>query len=137
MRKIVHVAVALIGIAWSLPAVAQSAPRKYLSAASNNATLVKAGASRITSILAVNTGAAVYFLKLYDKATSPVCGTDIPVITIPVPFLASNAGTVLLENSTGLNFRNGVGFCLTGGIADNDNSNAAAGVAINLGVTGQ
>jgi hypothetical protein len=138
MRRIIGLAVVMVClIAWPLSAVAQSAPKKYLSAATTNATLVKAGPSRVTTIVAVNTGAAVYFLKLYNKATAPVCGTDVPVMTIPVPFVSGNAAAVSIANANGIMFPLGVGFCLTGGIADNDNTAAATGVAVNLGVTGQ
>ena len=113
-------------------AFAQSAPYHYLTAASTNSNLVQAGRLSLHDILAVNTTATIYYLKLYDKATAPTCGTDIPKLTIPLS--ASTSGVVTpLSSTLGFYFQLGIGFCVVGGIADTDNSNAATGVAINLG----
>lgn len=112
--------------------VSGSTPVHYLSAASTNATNIKASAGTLHSITAINTTATIYYLKLYDKATAPTCGTDTPVHTLPVPASATAAG-LTVNPFLGLNFANGIGFCLVGGIADNDTANAATGVAINVG----
>lgn len=115
------------------PALAQSAPKKYLSAASTNATLVQTGRAVVYTLAAVNTTATIYYLKLYNKATAPTCGTDTPVMTIPVP--ASTAGDgIVVAPTVGILFQLGLGFCLTGAIGDSDTTNAATGVAINFGV---
>lgn len=131
MRRILLAVAALLMIGSA--AHAQSAPKKYLSAATTNSTLVLGRASYVNMIMAVNTTATIYYLKFYNKVTAPVCGTDVPVLTVPV--LANSA--VSLPVSLGLNFSAGVGFCLVGGIADNDNSVAATGVVINVGITGR
>ncbi len=131
-------AAALVVIAALLPASAnelQGKPYSYLSQASNNATLVYAGPALLKFLLPVNTTTTIYYLKLYDKATAPSCGTDIPVLRIPVP-VHTDGGAVPIEVG-GIQFTNGVGFCLVAGIADSDNTNAATGVAINLGVAWQ
>lgn len=107
-------------------------PVHYLSAASTNATNVKASAGTVTSVTAVNTTATLYYLKLYDKASAPTCGTDTPVQTYPVPASATGAG-LTVNPVNGFAFSLGIGFCLTGGIADADTASAATGVAINLG----
>lgn len=125
-------------------AEAQSYPYHYLSAASNNATLVwpPSGSNLATPralvklVLPINTTSTIYYLHLYNKGTAPVCGTDVPVMTIPVPQSSGAGGGVSTPTPDGLYFPLGFGFCLTGGIADNDNTNAAAGVALNFGVTG-
>jgi hypothetical protein len=116
---------------------AQSAPKHYLSAASTNSTLVLNRPSLVKMINAVNTTATLYYLKLYNKATAPTCNTDVPVLTVPVPASATGGAPVQIPIPDGLLFPLGVGFCLTGGIADNDNTSAATGVAINLAVTGR
>lgn len=110
-------------------------PVHYLSAASNNATNVKPAPGALYNLIAVNTTATIYYLKLYDKATAPTCGTDIPVHTLPVPPTpaSSSPAPLVLDSTVGINFNSGIGFCLTGGIADNDNTVAATGVAINFG----
>jgi hypothetical protein len=112
--------------------VAGSTPVHYLSAATTNSTNVKATAGTLLSLTAVNTTATLYYLKLYDKATAPTCGTDTPVHTLPVPASATGAG-LTVNPFPGLNFANGIGFCLTGALADADATSAATGVAINLG----
>lgn len=134
MRKIIgFVAVAMITLcAWSLPSFAQSAPKKFLSAATVNSTLVRGSSALLTTGLIANTTATAYYVKLYNKATAPVCGTDVPVWTVPVP-----AGNVALPLGNGLLFPAGLGFCITANMADNDNIAAAAGVVVNLGVSGR
>lgn len=131
-----YILAALAALLFAGAAQAQSVPRHYLSAATTNATLVRAGKGLLKVLLPVNTTSTIYYLKFYDKATLPVCGTDTPVLTIPVPNAAGAGGGVSLPSSDGLQFFNGLGFCLTGGIADNDATVAATGVVINLGVSG-
>lgn len=135
MLRLVALAGALL--AGCAPALAQSAPLKYLSAASTNSTLVRAGATVLNALVPINTTTTLYYLKLYSKATAPTCGTDAPLWTVPIPFGASNSGGGVALPTGGLSFPLGLGFCLTGGIADADTSSAAAGVAINLGVSGK
>lgn len=107
-------------------------PVYYLSAASTNATLISAGWRTLTSVTVINTTATIYYLKFYNKATAPTCGTDVPAQNYPIP--ASTAGNgVSIPLGIGLGFPLGLGFCLVGGIAENDASNAATGIVINLG----
>lgn len=115
------------------PASAQSRPSKVLSATGLNSTVVWTGNAQLRTLLAVNTTSTVYYLKLYAKATAPTCGTDIPLFTLP---LGPTYGGVGVPSNVGLSFPAGLGMCLTGGIADNDTTPAAAGVAINFGVSG-
>jgi hypothetical protein len=115
-------------------AFAQSAPKHYLSTASTNCNLVQTGKVILRNVLPVNTTAVIYYLKLYDKATAPVAASDVPVLTLPVPVSTARASSPIFSVD-GFSFLNGMGFCLTGGIADNDNTNAATGVAINFGVS--
>lgn len=129
----------LIAIAFFLlPAMAyaQSAPVHFLSAASNNSTIVQTGKVVLHVLLPINTTATLYYLKLYDKATAPTCGTDVPKLTVPVPSTGTvnQGGGVSLPSADGLVFINGFGFCLTGGIADNDNTSAATGIVLNFGI---
>lgn len=55
------------------------------SAATTNAALVLTGASSMPFFYATNEGASYAYVKLYNKATTPVVGTDIPEMTIPIP----------------------------------------------------
>jgi hypothetical protein len=57
----------------------------------------------------------------------------VPVATYPVPFGASSAGGgVVIDFSQPAVFVNGLAFCITGALADNDSTNAATGVVVNL-----
>lgn len=127
---------ALIAVGFALPAHAQSVPVKYDSLASTNATLVMAGTGhKITSIVALNSTVALYWLKLYDTAVAPTCGAGTPVQKYAIPFGSSNSGGgFVLPIPDGMQFFNGIGFCLTGAQADNDTTNAATGVVLNFTV---
>src|SRR3974377_574167 len=61
------------------------APVSYLSTASTNSTLVQGGVTVLKAIVPINTTATATFLKLYDKAPAPTCGTDVPKWRVPVP----------------------------------------------------
>jgi len=78
---------------------------KLNSAATNNATLIKAGTGQLYSLVVTNNNAAVRYLKVYDKATLPVPGTDVPALTIQIPigtYVHLNFGTFGLSYSLGL-----------------------------------
>jgi hypothetical protein len=136
MRRLIAAAFALCLALAPLAAAAQSRPMKFDSAASTNATEVIIGKAQIRMIALINTTTTIYYLKFYDVAAAPTCGTTTPVVwKVPVPFGTSNAGGgAIIPIPDGLDFSNGIGFCLTGSNADNDSSNAATGVTINLGV---
>lgn len=107
-------------------------PFSALSTASNNSTLVYNDRALGKNLTVVNTTNTQFFLKLYDKKSAPTCGTDTPVWRVPIPPQNTGSGVVAVSLED-LEFFSGIGFCLTGGsIADNDNTNAATGVAINL-----
>jgi hypothetical protein len=101
---------------------------KYLSTASNNQTLVATGGRALFDITAFNTNAATAYLKFYNKATAPTCGTDIPIAVIPlVQNIPVNSTSIV-----GRLFNLGLGFCIVAGLADNDNTNATTGIVTNI-----
>ena len=55
------------------------------SAASTNGSLILTGTSGLHAFYATNTGATSAFVKLYNKATAPIVGTDVPAMILPVP----------------------------------------------------
>ena len=55
------------------------------SAATTNATSVKTTGGTIYNIVASNTGVTDVYLKIYNKASAPTVGTDIPVHTCVIP----------------------------------------------------
>lgn len=115
----------------------QSTPFHYLSLASNNSTLVTgAGQNILKWVIVYNNTATIYYLKFYNKATAPTCGTDVPSITIPLPPNTTSTGVLGLSFDD-TRFTLGVGFCITALQADNDNTIAATGITVNLGTVNQ
>jgi hypothetical protein len=141
MRNIVRsIGLSLLLSIASFSAHAQSmrvTPSHFLSTVSTNSNLVMPGPLLLQWIVAGNTNAStIYYLKLYNKTTAPTCGTDTPALTIPIPPNNTGGGTLPI-GIEGAQFPLGLGFCLTGLIADNDNSPATTGVALNFGVVPQ
>tara|TARA_R100000541_G_scaffold56507_1_gene65960 strand:- start:800 stop:1258 length:459 start_codon:yes stop_codon:yes gene_type:complete len=110
-----------------------SLPFRLISAATTNATSVKASAGKIVTITGLSTNAStVSFLKIYDKATAPVVGTDVPVMTIPIPTHTQGAG-IVIPICNGVTFLNGIALAITGAVSDSDTTAVAADeVVINL-----
>jgi hypothetical protein len=99
------------------------------SAASTNGALILTGTSGLQAFWASNIGASAAFVKLFNKATAPVVGTDVPEMIIPVPAAVGGVPGVV-EISPGFNgyrFPLGLGIAITGGSADSDTTAVAAG----------
>ena len=94
-----------------------------LSDATTNAVLVKASAGAISHIFACNTSASWKYIKLYNKATAPVVGTDTPLFVFGIPPGGSFAPPLVMQ----LRFTLGIGFAITGGSATTDTTPTAAG----------
>ena len=94
-----------------------------ISAASTNATSVKASAGTVNHIVVNNINAAVRYLKVYNKASAPTVGTDTPVLTLAIP--AGSVQSIDL-GSRGLRLGTGVAYALTTGIAVADTGAVAA-----------
>lgn len=101
-------------------------PHKVLSAATTNATSLKAGAGAIGSILAINFNAAARYLKLYNKASAPTVGSDAPVWTVPIPPNGTTGGGVSISIPGGLLFTTGIAYAITAAIGDSDTTAVAA-----------
>jgi hypothetical protein len=100
---------------------------RLTSAASTNATVVKASAGALSWIYAVNLNAAVRYLNLYDKATTPAPATDnaLLIAKLPIPASATGAG-FMLPIPGGAAFPNGISFALVTGASDTDATAVAA-----------
>lgn len=99
-------------------------PSGIVAANSNNSTNLKASAGTVWGIQTSNINATTpYYLKLYDKATAPTCGTDTPVARFVIPPNFSGNNGVF---PVGKKFTLGIGFCIVTGIADNDNTSVPA-----------
>lgn len=80
------------------------------SAATTNATNVKASAGTVYGVSLANTNASLRYLHLYDKASSPTVGSDTPVISFPVP---ASGGGIVRTFPTGIKFTSGISFAMT------------------------
>lgn len=103
-----------------------------ISAASTNATSVKASAGQLYAVQVFNTNAAARYLKLYNKASAPTVGTDTPVKVITIPGNTAGGG-VAVEFSKGVTFGTGLAFALTTGAPHTDTGAVAANeIVVNL-----
>jgi hypothetical protein len=92
------------------------------SAATTNATSVKASAGQVYFVDVGNNGAADAWIKFYDKASAPTVGTDTPVWTMYVP-----KGIGRFTNTDiGLVFSTGIAYAITGAAGDSDTTAVAA-----------
>jgi len=93
-----------------------STPSHTMSAASTNATSLKASAGQVYGLSISNNNASARYFKLYNKASAPTVGTDTPVLTLQVP---GNA-TVIRAYPVGLALATGIAWAATGAITDAD-----------------
>lgn len=107
-------------------------PFRLISAASTNATSLKASAGTIYSLLVTNTNAAARFIKFYNKASAPTVGTDTPVLTLLIPGATAGAGFTWNPQG-GIDFSTGIAYALTTGVADSDTAAVAANEIIVAG----
>lgn len=127
-----------------LPARAQSLqslPFKLITTNSTNSTLVSGvGQNVLKWVVASNpsaTATVINYLKFYNKATAPTCGTDVPVMTIMLPPNSGTGAGLTSVSFDDVKFSAGIGICVTLLAADNDNTSVAAGDVINIGYVNQ
>lgn len=100
-------------------------PSHTVSAASTNATSLKASAGQVGFIVASNVNAAIRYLKLYNKASAPTVGTDTPVFVLPIPGNTAGAG-IAINFGAGMEFTTGIAWALTSGAANSDTGAVSA-----------
>jgi hypothetical protein len=99
------------------------------SANSTNATNVKNVQTHLYGYSISNTSVSPIYFKIYDKANTPIVGTDVPALRIMIP--AGNS--VTFSSDIGVVFNLGLGFGCTTGVADNNTGAVGAGdVLVNL-----
>ncbi len=91
----------------------------FVAAASDNATNLKGSAGQVYTVDVYNAAAYPVYLKLYNKATSPTsCGA-----TSLFKVVGIQAGTQkTLSSEQGYAMGTGIGYCLTKGITDADDT---------------
>ncbi len=108
----------------------RSTPFSLVGTNSTNATLVASGRRKLTMLSASNVNAAACYVKLYDLAVGPTVGTTVPVLRILVPGSTAGGTVVLSIPDDGIEFKNGIGFATTTGVADSDTTAVAANEVI-------
>lgn len=106
----------------SLPNVDRSRVKRVTSAASTNATSVVANPASVDSVNFYNAAAYAVFVKLFDKASAPTVGTDVPKAVFGI-----KAGERIdAAFPKGLQFDTGLAFSVTKLAADSDTTAVAA-----------
>lgn len=100
-----------------------------VSVAGTNSTSLTTAATNLDEITISNPTATAAFVKLYNKATAPTVGTDVPVMTVPIA--AGEFRAVSFAN-VGKRFSAGIGLAITGAAPATDATAAVAGVVVNL-----
>jgi hypothetical protein len=93
-----------------------------VSAATTNATIVKAAAGRVLGAFLANTTITWRFVKLHNQTTLPTAGTGV-VRTIPIP----PNGFAAFSFEGGIAFATGIGLTIVTGSADSDATAVAVG----------
>lgn len=99
------------------------------AAASTNATSVKASLGNVFLISGYNAAATVRYLKLYDKASAPTVGTDVPFATLalkPLDAFRFDFPSLLMLT--------GIAYAMTTGAADADTGALTAADVVGLNI---
>ena len=103
--------------------IALPTPATLSSAATTNATLVKATAGTLYSVTASNVGAAAAFLKVFNLTTAPTVGTSVPLLTIPI---AASGIANINFGAQGMRLTAGISYSITNLVTDADVTAIAA-----------
>lgn len=98
-----------------------------VTTASTNAASARNAAASLFEITVSNPTATAAYVKVYNKASAPTVGTDVPVLTIPAP-----AGSLQSPNlgPIGKRFSSGIAVAVTAAAAATDTANSVAGVQV-------
>lgn len=120
--------IADVGQQYRASATGAATLAKILSAATTNATSVKASAGRVLGWALTNTTAVVKAFHIHNKASPPTVGTDSPGWTIILP---AN-GYVQYKQEGGIAMATGIAYSITGAIGDLDATAVAVGDVIGV-----
>lgn len=109
--------------------VAPATPYFVNSLATTNGALILTGTSNVSSVYITNEGASVAYVKLYNKASAPTVGTDIPEMTFPIPAASGGVPGVFNPNIGfhGFRFALGLGIAITRNAVHTDTTAIGAG----------
>lgn len=106
-------------------------PGVFVLANSNNATLVKSTPGNLYNIQVFNLTGTLFYLKFYNKASSPAPATDnaLLVKVIPVPANSSGAG-VAIDFSTPIFFSTGIALAVVANVSNTDNTSVPSNAGV-------
>lgn len=119
----------LCGLFTGIPSQVADAPKVYRNISLlSTGQLIQAGVSYLFGYNIINTDAAnIVYVKLYNKATAPAVGTDVPVVTYAIP----PKGVIEVQKQSAImGFDLGFGIGATTGVADNNSTAPAANQVI-------
>lgn len=93
------------------------------SVASTNAASIKNSSANLYGFSVMNASASTKYVRIYQKATAPTVGTDIPVMVVAIPATSSKE----IEYVPALRLIPGLAVAITGGAAATDSTAVAAG----------
>jgi len=109
-------------------------PLTILSAASNNSTSIKASPGTLYSVTWINTTTTLMDIRFYDTASAPTCSSATGMkLNFVVQSNATSPGGSPVFGPAGIAFASGIGVCITGANANNDNTNAVTGLNLAVG----
>lgn len=102
-------------------------PFTLTTAATTNATSVVAAACSLAEVTLSNPTATAAYFKVYNKASAPAVGTDIPIATFAIP---ANSDRQIDFGPIGKRMGTGLAYAVTGAAAATDTTAAVAGIQI-------
>ena len=100
-----------------------------LSAASNNSTSIKGTPGTLYSVTWLQTTTTLMDVRFYDTASAPTCSSATGMkLNFVVQSNATTPGATFNLGPFGIAFTTGIGVCITGANANNDNTNAVTGL---------
>lgn len=110
-----------VGIQYRASSTGAASGAHLVSAATTNATVIKASAGRLIGWSLANTNAAWRYVKFHNQTTSPTAGTGV-VRTVGIP----PAGRSELTLDGGISFTTGIAMTCVTGAADSDTTAVGA-----------
>jgi hypothetical protein len=111
---------------------AYSTPGNAIAPATPTGVNLKASQGQVSGIQLGTIASGPAYLKLYNSASAPTCGSGTPVarFIIPAAATAANGGGSNITFSQPINFSAGIGYCVTGGITDADTTTLTANTVL-------
>lgn len=103
------------------------------TAATTNGALVITATKALDELTISNPTATAAFVKLYNKATAPTVGTDVPVMTIPIAATGDANGRDQKSfnfGTLGKRFSLGIGIAVTANAVATDTTATVAGIQV-------